>query len=126
MPDVMHVDDTWHLVQNVIVDGGDVKSRGAQLLHDRREFVLQENQVAHDHRVIVIPGERCPGAKCQSWLKVDDANRYMKVGAGKTQSVDIASFLVRAAHRLVNFCRMQALGRQDYGSGQENGKNQDS
>ena len=90
------------------------------------DLVLQENQVAHDHSVIVIPGERRPGAECQSWSNVNPGNRDMEVRAGKTQSVDIASFLARAAHRFVDFRRIQALRCEHHGKGQENGKNQDS
>ena len=124
MSHVMHVDDTWGFIQNMIVDGGDVESRGAQLLHDWREFVLQENQVAHDHCVVVASSERRPGAECQSWLNLDPGNRDVEVCSGKTQPVDIASLLSRAAHRFVNFGRIQALGRQHHGTGQQKRKNQ--
>ena len=43
----------------MIVNGGDVKSCSSELLHDRRELVLQKNQVAHNHSGIVIPSEPC-------------------------------------------------------------------
>ena len=123
---VMHVDDTRGFIQNMIVDGGDVESRSAQLLHDRREFVLQENQVAHDHGFVVVPSERRPGAECQSWLNLDAGNRDMKIRAGKAQPVDIAGLLSRAAHRFVNFGRIQALGHEHHGTGQQKRKNQHS
>src|SRR5437867_11824469 len=88
VPHVMHVDDTWGFIQDMIVNGGDVESRSTQLFHDWREFVLQENQVAHDHSVVVVPGERRPRTKYQSGLDLDTAYRDTKVRAGKSQSVD--------------------------------------
>jgi len=68
----------------MIVNGGDVESRSSQLPHNWREFVLQENQVAHNHSGIVIPSERGPGAQCQSWFYLHAANRHMKIRAWKS------------------------------------------
>ena len=70
----MQVDDTWRLVQNMIVDRSDVESNGAQLLHDRRKFVLQENQIAHNYRIVVIATECRPGAERKSRLNLDPSN----------------------------------------------------
>ena len=74
MSQVMHVNDRRRLNQKVIVNGGDFETRCTQAFHDRREFVLQENQVTHNCRVVVIPTERGPRAECESRLNLDPGN----------------------------------------------------
>ena len=60
----MHVNDPRRLIQNVIVDCGDVESPRTQLFHDRGDLAFQE-RVAHDYRVVVISTECGPG-QCES------------------------------------------------------------
>src|SRR6267378_8255331 len=96
MSHVMHVKHPRRLIQNMIVESGDVDSCGAQLLHHGRDFVLQQNQVPHDHGVVVTSSERRPRSESQSWLNLDARNRDMEIRARKTQAVDIASFLAGA------------------------------
>src|SRR6476469_2255268 len=113
----MHVNDTRGFIQHMIVNGSEVESCGSQLLHDWREFVLQENEVAHDHGGIVVAGERRPRAECESWLYLQASNGEVEIGSGKNELVDIAGLLSRAAHRLVNVGRVQTLRDQDHGQG---------
>src|SRR5712691_7350101 len=57
---VMHVHHMRCFVRQMIMDGGDLETRGLQVVHHRIHFVFEQNQIAHYHGAVVRAGESGP------------------------------------------------------------------
>jgi hypothetical protein len=98
----------------MVVHRGNFKARGTQFFHDRVQLVLQQNQVAHEHRLVVRPRERSPGTKRQSRLDRQSVNGNTQMGSWKSNFIDVPRLLARPAQRLVDFgCVHPLRGHND-------------
>ena len=58
----------------------DFDSSIEQRLHHRSDFVFSEDEIAHNHRIVVANVvESCPSAECKTWFDFGVCNNDMKV-----------------------------------------------
>src|SRR6516162_3177115 len=112
MSHVMHVEDVRSFIYEVVVNGGDFKTRGPEFADHGIHFVFQEDEVSHDNSASVVTAEGRPGAEREPRFDVRLIHAYVKVGSRKGNSIHIAGFLARPAQGFIDFCRVQILGRK--------------
>src|SRR3954465_2573917 len=75
----------------MVVNRGLFDAACLQRAHDRRDLVLEEDQVAHDHRLAVRITLECrPSSQSKGRLDGDIIQLHRQVGAGKSEPLDTA------------------------------------
>jgi hypothetical protein len=65
----VHEVDFRLVVEEVVVQGGDLQAVLERRVHRRRHFILEDDRVAHDHRAMARGGEGGPRAETGEWLQ---------------------------------------------------------
>ncbi len=104
--------------------GGNLKTCGTQFLHHRVQFVLQQDQIAHDHRLVVRPRECRPGTERQARLDRQSVNGNLQIGPRKSNLIDVPHLLARPAQRLIDFRCVDPLRGHNDGQHQQQIQNQ--
>ena len=86
----MHVERRRIAAQHVIVDGGDLDPVLDQLGHHRIDFGLEQDEVAHDHRLVANLLERRVGAEGKPCFHRDTLHRDGEVSARHADPEDVA------------------------------------
>src|ERR1700681_1135312 len=81
----MHVNDVWRFVDEMIVHRRNFKARRAQFFHDRVQLVLEQDQVAHNHGIVIRPDKRSPRTESETGLDRQPVNRNMQVDSRKSE-----------------------------------------
>ena len=86
----MHVEGCRRGTQHVIVYSRDVEPALEQLCHDRRDFGLQQHQVAHHHGFAMRRRECDPTSECKRGLNGHSVERHMQIGTRQSVAVDLS------------------------------------
>jgi hypothetical protein len=86
----VHVERRRIAAQHVIVDGSDRDAVRDQLGHDRVDFGLEQDEIAHHHRAAVSRLECRPAAERQRRPDRDAVKRHLQVAARKSVAMNIA------------------------------------
>src|SRR5438094_6007165 len=87
---VMHVHRVRrHLVQ-MVVDRRHLEAARKQPGHDRRDLLIEQDEVAHDHGVVTDLLERRVRAQSEARLHRNTLHRDVEIGAGYADAEDVA------------------------------------
>src|SRR5262249_42154029 len=112
---VVHVHHVRRHFVQVIVDGGDVETAGEQTRHHRRHFLIQQHQIAHDHRVVADLLERRIRSEREPGLDRNALDGYREIGARDAHAVYAASlYLACLAERLLNRLPVGVRSARDF------------
>jgi len=99
----VHVHDVRRLVEQVIVQRSDVYSGIHKLLHDRPDFAIGEDEIAHDIAVITHRLKGGPGTQRKSRFDFDAIGRDLQIRTGHRETVRaVRLILTRSAHCIVD------------------------
>src|SRR3989442_9746925 len=90
-----------HLVQ-VVVNGGDVEPAAEEAGHHGPHFLIKQDEIAHDHRLVSHLLERRVGSEGEPSLHRDTPNGDGEIGPWHPNAEDVAGLnLARLAERLL-------------------------
>ena len=87
---VVHVHDVRRHLVEMIVDGGDLEPSGEQAGHDRRHFLVEQDEVAHDHGLVAHLLEGRVGPEREPRLDRDTLHGDGEIGPRHADAEDIA------------------------------------
>src|SRR5262245_2258571 len=85
------------------MDGRDLEATAQQGGHDGGHFLIEQDEIAHDHRMVPYLPERGVGAERETRLDGNALHRHREVGPWHADAINIAGHqLPRFPQRLLN------------------------
>ena len=102
MPLVVHVHHVRRHVIEVVVDGSDLEPPAEEAGHHGLHFLIEQDEIAHDHRLVSHLLERRVGSEGEPSLHRDTPNGDGEIGPWHPDAEDVAGLnLARLAERLL-------------------------
>ena len=100
---VVHVHDVRRHLVEVVVHRRHLEAAGEEPRHHRRHLLIEQHEIAHDHRLVADLLERRVGAEREARLDGDALDRHGQVGARHPDAEDVAGLeLPGLAERLLD------------------------
>ena len=118
VPAVVHVHRVRRHLVEMVVDRRHLEPAGEETGHHRRDLLIEEDEIAHDHGLVADLLERRVGAQGEPRLHRHALHRDVEVGAGHPDPVDVAGLhRSRLPERLLDGLPVRIRGPRGDGHG---------